>query len=235
MSNKTYFRPSFTPFPTRSIRIFRLPRPRPAMLSAVLILFVATTGLAHAQNAISVRSGSFTPWLGETGISAALQYTHQLGDRHHLGAEFEYRSFEGEVAKIENIDLEHYIQRFVYRADLIISGAVTPYIGLGLGVGAANFSKGRVEAALNFRDPGSDFKSRSAFLLDVLGVAGVDVAVPKVEWLSFFGEARVSYTAQFTAIDDRNRGWNIFGSTIDERETDESGGVSAHAGLRFRF
>ncbi len=208
-----------------------------ALTIASTLLFVLTSpGLAYAQNTFSIQGGSFSPWRGEPGSSAIFQYTHQLGRGHHLGTEFEYRKFKGEVADIKNVDLEQFLFRIFYRVDLVLDSRVTPYLGFGFGAGSNEFNDNKVEQALNVRNPGARYRLVSHALVDMLGLVGIDVVIPRAEWASLFGEARFNYTAQFTNFDDLNdtSDW-LNPNRTDKGAYDNAGGVSAQVGVRLRF
>lgn len=209
-------------------------------LVAAVVFSLSATNAAFAQgeNSISFRAGSFTPWKGTTGSSATFQYTHRIGDRHHLGFEFAFRDFEGEVGNIKDTGLQQYILGLFYRADLLLDRAVTPYVGARVGPGVNEFDRRPIEETLSRRNPGSKYDTLTAAVLDLTGVVGVDVAVPNTDWLTLFTEARFSYTAQITNLTDENIDRDR--SLLEPRETDRSeddhaGGVAVQAGVRFRF
>jgi len=202
---------------------------------ATIILSTATiTSSAKAADTISFQGGLFSPWDGDPGTSAAFQYAHRLGGRHYIGFELEYREFEGEILGTKDMDLRTYQIRAIYRVDLIVDSIVTPYVGVGLGIGINTFDGNDVERALELRNPGTLYSAPSVGAgIGVLALVGLDVGIPGVEWVSFFGEARFGYSAQFSAIEETNTAGGIDENT--DIEVDNLGGISAHGGVRFHF
>lgn len=204
----------------------------------LLLLFSTASGLAQAQNAISLKAGSFTPFHGTTGTSSTFQYTHQLGARQHLGAENEYRNFQGELAGVNGVDLGQIVFRVFYRVDLLADKRVTPYLALGMGGGWNEVDDRDIERPLNRRSPDSQYKFESASLLDVVSVVGLDVAVPQADWASLFGEARFSHTEQTTRLSipnpDPDPGWFAKDRVNRDRDDDVSG-IAAQVGVPFKF
>jgi hypothetical protein len=180
-----------------------------------------------ARNSLSAQGGLFDPAKGSSGTGIAVQYARKLGKRHHLGPEFEYRDFDGELFGISDIAFKTYHLRALYRVDILTDSIITPYVGIGLGVAINDFDDDKVEAGLA-KKYGTPFVSVPSIGvgIGILGLAGVELRLPGLSMLSLFGEARYEYSAQFTQIK---------GVGDEDLEVDNLGGLGVHGGLRFSF
>ncbi len=191
-----------------------------------------------AENSISIQGGSFTPWEGNDGGSIALQYAHRFGSRNYIGVEFEYRKFEAEIFNLQDVDLQSFDLRVIYRLDLLLGHAVTPYLGVGFGASVHKIDDpSRVERRLAIMEPGSIFDvSRVGGGIGALALLGLDFSMPRVEWFSLFVEARVGYSLQFTNIEETDLTPGLLDGIFDtDTKVDNLGGISGQAGIRFHF
>ena len=198
-----------------------------ARLAVLIFVCLSSTAFAENRNHIGAGGGLFSPSKGDSGTSFAFQYAHKLGTRHYIGAEFEYRKFDGELFNVENLALKTYNIRAIYRIDTVVNSLFTPYFGIGLGFGINTFDTDKVEAALEARFPGASASVPSVGGgIGIQAVVGLDVTIPSTPALSVYGEARLGYVAQFSQIQ---------GVGDEELKVENLGGVTLHGGLRLSF
>jgi hypothetical protein len=189
-----------------------------ALLVAVASL--NAPGSAGADGHVGVQVGGFAPWSGDAGVMTTVQILgSNASGRSRWGGEFEYREFETTISGVKGVDSESYILRGMWQYHFRPDAAVTPYLGLGLGVTINAVDDDKVDAAYGFNalDPvGAG--------LDGVFLLGVAANIPGAEDMSVFAEGRVGLA--FNAIGEGNR---------DNVTLENVGGGSGSAGLRFRF
>lgn len=183
---------------------------------AALLLAAPAAGAGY----MSLQAGGFVPYQGDAGPSLLLQLLgSNAAGKARFGGEFEFRHFDSKIVGVRDVGVESYIVRAVWQQHFAPDGPVTPYIGLGLGIAVNHVDDGKVDRVKGRNVRGSTGAGPSGcFML------GFDARIPGVDYLSLYAEGRVGFTVDFTGRNDK--------SAV---ETENLGGASGSAGLRFRF
>jgi hypothetical protein len=195
-------------------------RPRFTALLATLAAVLALAPPAGAGGHVGMQAGAYVPFQGDVGHSLALQ---MLGSNHtgksRWGGEFEYRRFDTQVIGVRNVDVESYVIRALWQYHFLPDAALTPYLGLGLGVTINDVDDDKVD-----RVKGRNTRNATGAGPDGLFLLGLDAKIPGADFMSLYAEGRVGFSYDFTGREDKTR-----------LETENLGGVTASGGLRFRF
>jgi hypothetical protein len=187
-----------------------------AGLAAVLLAGAPAAGEGH----MAVQAGGFVPWQGDAGPSMALQLLGSgASSKARFGGEFEYRSFDSKIMGVSDVDVDSYIFRAIWQQHFTPDRPITPYIGLGLGVAINDVDDHKVD-----RVKGRNVRSSTGAGPDGLFMLGIAANVPGADYLSVYVEGRVGFTVDIVSRND--------GSDL---ESENVGGASGNAGLRFRF
>ncbi len=210
-----------------------------AMVIALLLSSHAPA--AFAEVSVSLHGGGFRPWTGGPGSIVGVRLLYARRDGEYFGVELDHRDYEADVWKANDVDMRSIGLNFVARFDLLQASKVTPYVGAAFG-GTVNMidDPGRVERAMQARKPTRTFDaSRTGGGLRLFGLAGVGVAVPALERLSFFAEGRLGIGVQFIRIrkiDATPPPSTLFDFDLDsDVRTNWDSGITAVAGLRYAF
>lgn len=187
-----------------------------AVLAASLLL----AGPAAADGHMSMQGGGFVPFQGDAGPTFLLQLLgSNASARSRFGAEFEYRRFDTKIIGVRNVDAESYVIRAVWQQHFRPDAAITPYLGLGLGVSINRVDDDKVDRA-----KGENVRNATGAGPDGVFMLGLQARVPGAEYMSLFAEGRVGFSFDFIAREDKSK-----------LESENFGGASGSAGLRFRF
>jgi hypothetical protein len=187
-----------------------------AALAAMTLLLAA--GPAAADGFMSGQVGVFAPWQGDPGFMASVQMLGSGASRRsRWGGEFEYRNFETKVKGVSDVGVSSYVLRALWQYHFRPEAVLTPYIGLGLGMSITAIDDNKVNNQL-----GIDDQDHIAGGFDGLALLGVSANIPGADYMSVFVEGRLGL-AFATAANDGD--W----------DTEDVGGGSGSAGLRFRF
>jgi hypothetical protein len=185
-------------------------------LTAVLLVGAPASGDGH----LAMQAGGFVPWQGDAGYSLLLQLLgSNASAKARFGGELEFRSFDSKIIGVSDVDVDSYVIRALWQQHFLPDGPVTPYIGLGLGVAINDVDDHKVD-----RVKGRNVRSSTGAGPDGVFMLGIQAKVPGVDYLSIYGEGRVGFTVDFIARNDESG-----------LETENLGGASGSAGLRFRF
>jgi hypothetical protein len=108
-------------------------RRRAALISLSLALLAASP--AAGAGFVAMQAGAFVPWEGDVGPSLALQLLGSSSSaKARFGGEFEYRRFDSTIIGVQDVGVESYVIRAMWQQHFLPDAAVTPYLGLGLGM-----------------------------------------------------------------------------------------------------
>ena len=168
---------------------------------------------------LSVGSGVFLPWDGNRGFNVSGTLHVGLGsDRFWVGGEFEYRHFEAEFKQDFRPDTNSFALRFQFQYHPFPAAVLSPYVGIAVGAVLH-----KVDDNHSSLDPTDKLRSDVSGGLTMLGLAGVEVAIPFVDRLHVFGEARLGNTSDL---------WKRKGGNY---QIDQADGFTGMGGLRVRF
>ena len=185
-------------------------------LGAMTLLLAA--GPAAADGFMSGQLGVFAPWQGDPGFMASVQLLGSgASGRSRWGGEFEYRNFESKIQGVNDVDVSSYVLRAMWQHHFRPEAVVTPYIGVGLGVTISAIDDNKVNNQL-----GSDDQDHIGGGFDGLVLLGVSANIPGADYMSVFVEGRLGLAF---ATAENGGDW----------DTEDVGGGSGSAGLRFRF
>jgi hypothetical protein len=193
------------------------PRSRSAAWLVALTLLLAA-GPATADGFMSAQVGVFVPWNGDPGVMTSVQLLGSgASGRSRWGGELEYRNFDSKIQGVKNVGVSSYVLHAIWQYHFRPEAVATPYIGLGLGATISAIDDDKVNDAL-----GSHEQDHIGGGFDGIFLLGVSANIPGAEYMSVFAEGRLGLAFATSA----NGGdWN----------TEDVGGGSASAGLRFRF
>ena len=182
------------------------------------MLAFVSAGPAAADGFMSAQVGVFAPWSGDPGVTTSVQLLGSgASGRSRWGGEFEFRSFDSKIQGVNNVDVDSFVLHAMWQYHFRPEAIATPYIGLGVGVTIDAIDDDKVNDAI-----GSDQQDRIMGGFDGLFLLGVSVNIPGAEYMSVFTEGRLGLAF---ATAENNGDW----------DTEDVGGGSASAGLRFRF
>lgn len=189
-----------------------------AMASLGIALCVSQPTAADGH--LSLQGGVFVPWQGDPGFTTTLQLLGaNRSGRSRWGGELEYRRFESRISDVPDVEVESFILRAIWQHHFRPEAAVTPYIGLGLGISINEVDHHKVDLA-----HGSDVRGSTGAGLDGLFLIGIRVIVPGAEYMSLFAEGRAGLAFDATGHNDRT-----------DVIVENLGGASGNVGLRFQF
>jgi len=187
-----------------------------AALAAALLAAAPATGAGF----VSMQAGAFVPWEGDVGASLALQLLGSSASaRARFGGEFEYRRFDSTVIGVQDVGVESYVIHAMWQQHFAPDAAVTPYLGLGLGMSVNVVDDDKVD-----RVRGRNTLDSTHAGIDGIFLLGVQAKLPGAEYMSVYAEGRVGFGYMFIDREDAN---SVIGENV--------GGTSASLGLRFRF
>lgn len=208
---------------------------RLAVLVTIAILFAGARP-ADAEMFVSAGAGVFDPWEGSPGHEVDASVLTTLGQKIRsvrIGGEFAYRSAEGEILKVHNVDFESYRVSFVAHYRPLLDWFIEPYIGGRLTVAYNDVDGGRIE-----RVTGRGVNTSNMIGFGGAGLAGFDLPIGK--HFALYGE--VSLGADLLLIDahhsDDNtdsENWLDLDSLEPHYSSENVGGLTGTAGLRVRF
>lgn len=176
------------------------------------------SGPAAADGFMSAQVGVFAPWSGDPGVMTSVQLLGSgASGRSRWGGEFEFRNFDTKVQGVSNVDVDAFVLHAMWQYHFRPEARVTPYIGLGLGIIVTSMDHDKVNDAI-----GNNEQDRIGGGFDGLALLGVSANVPGADYISVFIEGRMGLA--FTTSEN-DGDWN----------TEDMGGGSGSAGLRFRF
>lgn len=185
-------------------------------LTALLLAAAPASGDGH----MAVQAGGFVPWQGDAGPSFLLQMLgSNASAKARFGGEFEYRRFDSKIIGVSDVDVESFVVRAVWQQHFVPDGPITPYIGLGLGLAVNDVDDHKVD-----RVKGRNVRSSTGAGPDGVFMLGIQAKLPGVDYLSVYGEGRVGFTVDIIGRNDESG-----------LESENLGGASGSAGLRFRF
>lgn len=185
-------------------------------LLALAALLAATP--ASADGFMSAQVGVFAPWSGDPGVMTSVQLLGSgASGRSRWGGEFEFRNFDTKVQGVRNVDVDAFVLHAMWQYHFRPEAMVTPYIGIGLGVIVTSMDHDKVNDAI-----GSNQQDRIGGGFDGVALLGLSANIPGAEYIAVFIEGRMGL-AFSTAENDGD--W----------DTEDVGGGSGSAGLRFRF
>ena len=202
------------------------------ILFAAIVLAFSWPSSASAEIFISTGAGVFDPWEGSAGyeIDASVMTTLGRFQNFRIGGEFSYRSAEGEILKVHNVDFDSYRLSFVAHYRPLLGWFVEPYIG-GRVTTAINDSDGnRIELAL----PDRNVQQTETIGFGAAGIAGIDIPIGK--HFTLYGET--SFGADLLLIDahhDHSDPDAWFPDSSSPYSSENVGGVTGTAGVRVRF
>ena len=198
-------------------------------LNAVLLLLVLALPAA-AQFTVSASSGYAEPWRrgsGGTDSQLALGATFGPDKRFRLSGEFSYREFETRLLRVRDIDVEAFRLALVFHYRFLPDAWLQPYLGARLGAGINRIQSNRVERG---RLPRVDVSRTAA---SVLFDAIVGLEAPLGDHVFLFAEGTIgTETLSVSYRDEFQPG--IFDDNF-ESDSEQVGGYSGRAGLRFVF
>jgi hypothetical protein len=187
---------------------------------AVLAAAVLAAAPAAADGHLAVQGGGFVPWQGDAGPSFLLQL---LGSnaraRARFGGELEFRTFDSQIIGVSDVDVEAYVIRAVWQQHFVPDAPVTPYLGLGLGVAINDVDDRKVD-----RVKGRDVRSSTSAGPDGVFMLGLAAKLPGADFVSVYAEGRIGFSVDYVSRNDATH-----------LESENLGGASGNAGLRFRF
>jgi hypothetical protein len=191
---------------------------RTALIPLAVALLTASP--AFGAGFMSVQGGGFVPWQGDAGPSIALQLLGSSSTaKARFGGEFEYRGFDSTIIGVRDVGVDSYIIRAMWQQHFRPDAAVTPYLGLGLGVSVNVVDDHKVDRVRG----GNTIDSTHAGI-DGIFLLGVDAKLPGADYMSVYAEGRVGFGYLFAHREDAN---SLIGENV--------GGASGNLGLRFRF
>jgi len=121
---------------------------------------------------------------------------------------------------------ETWAMRFLFQYNFMPDSLIQPYLGLSIGLTANRFDDRIYQAVIAL--PGVFGSIRNIGVgVEGIGLVGVGLQVPGVDFLSFFGEAKFGYNAVFPLIES-----NLGGDSL---EVLNLGGINVGGGVRLRF
>jgi hypothetical protein len=188
-------------------------------LTALAVALLVGTPAAGAGH-VGMQAGGFVPWQGDDGYSLLFQLLgSNASAKARFGGEFEYRNFDSKIMEVPDVKVESYVIRAIWQQHFLPEASVTPYIGLGLGIAINEVDDRRVD-----RVRGRNMRGSTGAGLDGLFMFGLQARIPGVDYMSIYGEGRVGFTYDFTGREDKSG-----------VETENIGGVTGSAGIRFEF
>jgi hypothetical protein len=188
-------------------------------LTALAVALLVGTPAAGAGH-VGMQAGGFVPWQGDDGYSLLFQLLgSNASAKARFGGEFEYRNFDSKIMEVPDVKVESYVIRAIWQQHFLPEASVTPYIGLGLGIAINEVDDQRVD-----RVRGRNMRGSTGAGLDGLFMFGLQARIPGVDYMSIYGEGRVGFTYDFTGREDKSG-----------VETENIGGVTGSAGIRFEF
>lgn len=200
---------------------------RIVLLSTALLLTIAMPTTAEVF--LSAGAGVFDPWEGSAGYEVDASVISTLGriKNVRLGGEFSYRSAEGEILKVHNVDFDSYRLSFVVHYRPLLGWFMEPYIG------------GRVTTAINDSDakrielarPDKEVHHTETLGLGAATIAGIDV--PFGNHFTMYGET--SFGADLLVINAHHDHGGTDAWLSSPNSSENVGGVTGTAGVRVRF
>jgi hypothetical protein len=123
------------------------------LLCATLCLLLA--GAASAQFEIGAVGGAFFPSDGNAGPSAHVQIGGRFSDRWRLAAEVSYRDHENELFGLDDVDIQSIGLGLIVNYIFLPDAFLTPYVGVGLGLGVNLLDDDAIERHLLATTPGA--------------------------------------------------------------------------------
>lgn len=187
-----------------------------AGFAAILLAGTAAAGGGH----MTVQGGVFAPWTGDPGYSLLLQLLgSNASAKARFGGEIEYRNFDSTIIGVSDVEVESYVFRLVWQQHFVPDAAVTPYIGLGLGIAINDVDDGHVDSAR-----GRNVRRALSAGPDGVFMLGLDAKIPGADYMSLYAEGRIGFAYDFTSRKDKSK-----------LQLENLGGGSGNAGIRFRF
>jgi hypothetical protein len=169
---------------------------------------------------MAVQAGGFVPWQGDAGYTLLMQLLGSgASGKARFGGELEFRSFDSRIVEVSDVEVDSYVLRAIWQQHFAPDGPVSPYIGLGLGIAISDVDDEKVD-----RVRGEETRGNTGAGPDGVFMLGVQARIPGADYLSVYAEGRAGFTIDIT---DRNDETGL--------ETENLGGASGSAGLRFRF
>lgn len=189
-----------------------------ALLALAAGLLLATPAAAGGH--MSMQAGGFVPFQGDAGYSLLVQLLgSNKAARARFGGEFEYRHFDSKIMGVSDVDVSSYVLHAVWQQHFLPDKPVTPYIGLAFGIAINHIDDGKVDRA-----KGRNVIGPTGVGPDGCFMLGVDGKIPGAEYMSLYAEGRVGFSFSFAGRQDETA-----------VETENVGGLSGSAGLRFHF
>jgi hypothetical protein len=173
---------------------------------------------ASAPVHLSLGSGVFVPWDGDTGYNVSGTVHVALGsNRFWLGGEFEYRRFDADVKQDFRPTYNSFALRFNFQYHPFPDFVLSPYVGIAVGA-----VLNKVDDNHSRVDPSDKLRSDLSGGLTLLGLAGVEVPL-FTQQLQLFAEVRLGNTSDL---------WKRKGGNY---QIDQIDGFTGMGGVRFRF
>lgn len=165
---------------------------------------------------ISSGAGVFLPWDGDQGFNVSALLHKGLGsDRFWVGGELEYRRYEAELKRGYQPEYNTFALRFSFQYHPFPKSVVSPYAGIGVGIAASYVD--------DTHSGGQKVREEFGAGPTLVAVAGGDLAIPALDPLAFFAEARIGNTTDLWF----RRGGNF--------QMDQIDGFTGMAGLRLGY
>ena len=169
---------------------------------------------------LSIGSGVFSPWDGDSGYNVSGTLHAGLGsDRFWVGGEFEYRHFEGRIKQNFRPDYNSFVLRFNFQYHPFPKAVVSPYMGIAVGVVLNKVDDNHQSGGVN---AGDRVRSDVSGGFSMVGLAGLEIPLVR-ERVQVFAEGRLGNTSDL---------WKRKGGNY---QMDQIGGVTGMGGLRFSF
>lgn len=179
---------------------------------------------------IGFGAGYFAPWQGRGGEQLQFEVLGRNASGHlRWGGEFVHRRFDTRFFGVDDVGVDNY-QANVLMHFVANPGAVSPYIGGGIGV-HVNDIRSRDVTSASALVVGDDV----GVGYGLFGVIGIEA--PVGDFLSFFVEGRLNLAGQATGTNDSAFAGYVDHSDrrIDDHDFEDLGGGSAIAGVRLAF
>ncbi|MBY0401207.1 hypothetical protein K2X89_12990 [Myxococcota bacterium] len=188
---------------------------------------------------VSAGAGVFDPWEGSIGREVDASFLTTFGGMRHVrvGGEMTYRSAEGEILKVQNVDFDSYRMSFVAHYRPVLDWFLAPYLGARL-TGAINDSDGR---RIERERPLKDVHHSETFGFGAAAIAGIDIPLGK--YVVLYGES--SFGADLLLVDAHNSSHTrddpddlnlqFFPDLSPRTSSENVGGATGTAGIRIRF
>jgi len=191
---------------------------RTALIALAVTLLAASS--ASGAGFMAFQAGGFAPWDGDAGPTLALQLLGSSATaRARFGGEFEYRRFDSTLIGVREVEVESYVIRAMWQQHFRPDAAVTPYLGLGLGMSINVVDDDKVD-----RVRGRNTLDSTHAGIDGIFLLGVEAKLPGADYMSVYAEGRIGFGYLFIDREDTS---SVTGENV--------GGGSGSLGLRFRF